>query len=226
MSPGYQRDTRRKVFISCSHSDRYYRYRFEDLFGHLFIIKPVKLGDISTDVSTEYIECLIQENYISVASVLVVLVGRNTRDRKHVDWEISAALKKKVDGYSGLLGLCLPTHPAYREDKNKTDFVPYRLADNLKAGYAKFYDWTESESSIKSWVEDTFQARISRADKIDNSRPLDDSNKCPKCGRPTVLTEKWSCQWCGHLLLSEYHIRVLKALMLRLDEKVVERTEA
>lgn len=163
--------TRHKVFISYYHdADQYYRNYFEDLFGHLFIGKSVKPGDIDTDVSTEYIKRLIQQGYISDTSVIVVLIGANTWGRKHVDWEISAALSKKIGGYSGLLGLWLPTHPDYGRDKYKSDIVPPRLVDNLKTGYAKLYDWTTIETSIKKWVEDAFQARITRADRIDNSR--------------------------------------------------------
>ncbi|TES89266.1 MAG: hypothetical protein E3J93_00855, partial [Dehalococcoidia bacterium] len=26
--------------------------------------------------------------------------------------------------------------------------------------------------------------------------------KCPNCGRETLRTEDWACQWCGHPLLS------------------------
>lgn len=145
-----KKDTRHKVFISYYHKDdQYYRNQFEELFGHLFINKSVEPGDIDTDVSTEYIKRLIQKNYITDTSVLIVLVGPKTYCRKHVDWEISAALSKKVGGYSGLLGLCLPTHPDYSKDKYKADIVPPRLVDNLKSGYAKFYDWTEDENKIK-----------------------------------------------------------------------------
>jgi hypothetical protein len=173
-------DTRDKVFISYYHQDdQYYRNRFEQLFGHLFINKSVQPGDINTDVSTEYIKRLIQENYISDSSVVIVLVGNKTWGRKHVDWEISAGLNKKVGGnYSGLLGLCLPGHSDYSRNEYQADIVPPRLVDNLKTGYAKFYNWTENESSIKNWVEDAFQARISRADKVDNSRLQFVNNRC------------------------------------------------
>lgn len=175
----YQSDTRHKVFISYYHNDdQYYRNRFEQLFGHLFISKSVNPGDIETDLSTEYIKRLIQQGYISDTSVIIVLVGQKTYCRKHVDWEISAALSKKVGGYSGLLGLCLPTHPDYNRDKYQADIVPPRLVDNLQTGYAKFSDWTGSESIIKKRVEDAFQARISRADKIDNSRVQYVNNRC------------------------------------------------
>jgi hypothetical protein len=64
----------------------------------------------------------------------------------------------------------LPDHPAYGKDKYSKDDVPPRLVDNLKTGYAKLYDWTTSEKKIKAWIEDAFNARIDRKDKIDNSR--------------------------------------------------------
>jgi hypothetical protein len=183
MSTDNKRDTRRKLFISYSDSDEDYLNHFEDSFGHLFAIKSVKQEDIGTDVSTEYIERLIRADYISVVSVVIVLVGNDTWSRKHVDWEIAAALTRKVDGYSGLLGLCLPTHPDYRKNQYKKDIVPLRLVDNIKTEYAKLYDWTESESDIKAWVEDAFQARVSRTDKIDNSRPHFTDNWLSYAGR-------------------------------------------
>jgi len=170
-----------KVFVSYYHKDdEYYKDRFEELFGHLFINKSVEPGEIDTDDSTDYIKRLIQEDYLSDTSVLVVLVGQKTYCRKHVDWEIYEALNKKVEGYSGVLGLLLPTRSGsdYKQKYYKPETVPQRLVDNLKSGYAKLYDWTEDENTINSWIEDAFQARINRADKINNSRDQMDYNTC------------------------------------------------
>ncbi len=173
------KDTRHRVFITYYHKDDdYYRNRFEDLFGHLFMNTSVKPGDIDTDVSTDYIKRLIQEDYITGSSVVLALVGPKTYCRKHVDWEISAGLNKKVGGYSGLLGLCLPTHPNHGEDKYTQDIIPPRFVDNLKSGYANFYDWTASEDDIKKWIEQAFQSRTENAEKIDNSREQFKNNKC------------------------------------------------
>lgn len=103
-------ETKHKVFISYyHHDDQYFKHVFEGSFGHMFTNKSVEPGDIATDNSDEYIKRLIQEDYISDSSVVLVLVGRNTKSRKHVDWEISAGLNKKVNGYSGLVGILLPT---------------------------------------------------------------------------------------------------------------------
>jgi hypothetical protein len=163
-----------KVFISFYHyDDQSYRDKFDNLFGHLFINKSVNDGDIDSDNSTEYIKKLIQQDYISDASVLVVLIGPNTYRRKHVDWEISAALNKKVGGYSGLTGILLPTFKLSTDNKYSFDDIPARLADNVKSKYSKIYTWNsvcQSESSIKNVIEIAFNSRISDSDKIDNSR--------------------------------------------------------
>lgn len=169
---------RRKVFISYYHyDDQYYKNSFEGMFGHLFINKSVNDGDISTDVSTDYVKRLIQLDYISDTSVLVVLVGPNTWRRKHVDWEISAALSKKVGGYSGLLGLALPHHPSYKSPHYTADNVPPRLVDNLQSGFASFYDWTEDQQTIYTLVNNAFERKQQQSNQINNSLPQFQRNR-------------------------------------------------
>jgi hypothetical protein len=168
-----------KVFISYYHKDdEYYRTRFEELFGHLLISKSVKLGDIKEDLAPNYIKRLIQDNYLDDASVLIVLVGQKTYCRKHVDWEISAALNKKVGGYSGVFGMCLPTHDAFSKDKYNSDTVPPRLVDNLKSGYSFLIDWTEDSTILLQKIEEAFQNRVLKNNLIDNSRIQFVNNRC------------------------------------------------
>ena len=50
-----------KFFKYYHGDDENYRNRFDELFGHLFILKSVKPEDIGTEFSTEYIKRLIQE---------------------------------------------------------------------------------------------------------------------------------------------------------------------
>jgi hypothetical protein len=169
---------KRKVFISFHSKDIYYKNRFESLFGHLFVNKSVKFGGIDSDLDDSYVKRLIREDYLTDSSVCVVLVGLETYCRKHVDWEISAALNKKTGGYSGLLGLCLPTHPDFVRDVYNPDIVPLRLVDNLKSGYANLYNWTENEEAIKARVEIAFENRISKAEKIENWRTQFSYNRC------------------------------------------------
>lgn len=170
---------KRKLFISYYHKDdEYYRYKFEELFGDLFVNKCVHPGDIDTDLGTDYIKRLIREKYISDTSVVIVLVGPKTYCRKHVDWEMSAGLMMKAGGYSGLLGLCLPEHPDHGNDKYTEKITPHRLVDNLKTGYAKYYDWPTNRFSIKNWIEEAFNAKNNKYHLIDNSRPQFGHNRC------------------------------------------------
>jgi len=182
MSWYYRQDTRHKIFISYYHKDdQYDRDLFEKLFGHLFVNKSVESGGIDTDVSTEYIKHLIQHDYITDSSVVVVLVGLRTWGRKHVDWEISAALNEKVGGYSGLMGILLPEFRLTPEGKYQYDDIPARLADNVKTGYAAVYTWDSvcvNESGIKEAIEAAFRKRIDESSKIDNSRLQFVNNRC------------------------------------------------
>lgn len=164
-----------KLFISYYHSDdEYYRNKFEELFGDLFINKSVQIGDIDDDLSDEYIKRLIRENYISDTSVVVVLVGKNTYCRKHVGWEISAGLLNNA----GLIGLALPSHSSYKKDKYSKDDVPGRLVDNLKSGYASFYDWTENRTTMVNLIEKAFDKKSKMKDEKDNSRIQMKKNRC------------------------------------------------
>lgn len=167
--------TKHKLFISYYHKDdEYYRDRFEELFGDLFINKSVQYGDIDSDLSTDYIKRLIRENYISDTSVVVVLVGKNTYCRKHVDWEISAGLRNNA----GLIGLALPSHSSYKEKAYSKNNVPGRLVDNLKSEYASFYDWTENRAHIVKWIEKAFENNSKMKENKINSRKQMKNNRC------------------------------------------------
>lgn len=176
------KDTRHKVFISYYHKDdQPYKEAFVKAFSQHFINKSVQDGDINTDVSTEYIKRLIQTDFLTDTSVLVVLFGLNTWGRKHVDWEISAALNKKVGGYSGLLGIVLPTVPLTDKGCVSNKYIPPRLLDNIGSGYSKLYTWDSIYKSdgifIKSAVETAFKSRINLSDKIVNSREQFSQNR-------------------------------------------------
>jgi len=163
---------KRKTFSSFYHKDdESYRMKFESLTKDLIINKSVKDGDISTDVNTDYIKYLVQDGHLSDTTVLVVLIGPKTIGRKHVDWEISGALNVKVgDKYAGLLGLVLPSHIDSGKGQIHYDYIPQRLADNFKTGYAVVADWTSDRVAIQQLIELAFNYRTSRSEKRDNSR--------------------------------------------------------
>jgi MTH538 TIR-like domain (DUF1863) len=153
---------KRKTFLSFYHKDdEQYRKDFEALFPDLIINKCVEDGDIDTENSDEYIKKLIQNNHLEDTTVLIVLVGLNTKCRKHVDWEISGALNLKVgDKYAGLLGILLPEHPDYGPNKSVTYAnLPARYAANFKSGYAKIMDWTEDRVKMQNMIEEAFANR-------------------------------------------------------------------
>lgn len=172
---------RHKVFISHYHNDDSYKNKFEDLFGNIFINKSVGKDEISTDISTEYIKRLIQKDYLSYCSVAIVLVGPKTYCRKHVDWEISAALSTRVGGYSGLIGVLLPEYTLNAKGEYSYENIPSRLADNIKSGYAKMYLWDSlcsSENNVKSTIDEAYNRKNNEYHRIDNSRLQVQRNTC------------------------------------------------
>lgn len=164
-----QNSTCHKTFVSYYHDDdQEYRTKFENLFNDLIVCKSVQKDDIDSDNSDEYIKQLIQKDYLADTTVLVVLIGPNTKHRKHIDWEISGALNHKVgDGYAGLIGILLPTHPDYGKTTYNSNNLPKRLAANVESGYAKLYNWTEDRKIMQERIEDAFERR-SESDKIKN----------------------------------------------------------
>ncbi len=173
-------DTKRKTFVSYYHKDdQDSRTKFENLFGDLIVSKSVEDGDIDSDNSDEYIKQLIQKEYLSDTTVLVVLIGPKTKCRMHVDWEISGAISSRVGGNSGLVGILLPNHPDYGEGKNYNAVnIPKRLAANLDSGYAKLYDWTDDRIKMQQYIDNAFNGK-SETEKIRNkSIPQMDKDTC------------------------------------------------
>lgn len=163
--------SKHNVFVSYYHNDdQDKREEFENLFKDLIIDQSVKLDDIDSENSDEYIHRLINEGFMKDATVLAVLLGPNTKCRKHVDWEIGGALNKKVgERYAGLLGVRLPSHPDYGLGATY-DIANYseRFMANISSGYAVVIDWTEDRTKLQDAIELAFSRR-SESDKIVNA---------------------------------------------------------
>ena len=104
---------RHKVFISHHHSsDRRYKDALVE-FGEkhdIFLDQSVDTGDISDDLTNERIREKIRDEYLRDSSVTLVLVGTETKGRKHVDWEIcSSMIDGRVNKRPGILIVNLPT---------------------------------------------------------------------------------------------------------------------
>ena len=101
-----------KVFISYHHeNDQSYKdelVRFGELHD-IFEDYSVDTGDISDDLTDEQIREKIRNEYIKDSTVTIVLVGTETKHRKHIDWEIYSSMHDgKINKKSGIIVINLP----------------------------------------------------------------------------------------------------------------------
>ena len=87
-----------RVFISYHHAnDQYYKeelLRINDNYD-LFIDASVDTGEVDESLTDQAIRTKIRDEYLRDSSVTLVLVGTETKNRKHVDWEIYSSM---IDG--------------------------------------------------------------------------------------------------------------------------------
>ena len=106
-----------KVFISYHHDRDQERKDFLINFGvnnSILVDRSVDTGDISDELSDEQIRRTIRDKYLRDSTVTVVLVGRETKHRKHVDWEIHSSMYDgTVDRRSGIVVINLPRISGY-----------------------------------------------------------------------------------------------------------------
>lgn len=160
-----------KVFISYyHHDDQYYKNYIDQYLSRNIVNKSVMFGEYDSENSDEYVKRLIREDKISNSSVIVVLVGPNTKKRKHVDWEIYAGLRKSINGNSGLVAIFLPTLPKATNGGYYYADMPARLADNIISKYADWYEWDYAIEHFDAIIEEAFNNRKTRKNLIDNSR--------------------------------------------------------
>lgn len=104
-----------KAFISYHHHyDQIYKNYLVDLGQQysIFIDKSVDTGDISDHLNDQQIRRKIRDEYLRDSTVTIVLVGQETRRRKHVDWEIySSMFDGQVNKRSGIIVINLPGTP-------------------------------------------------------------------------------------------------------------------
>jgi len=153
-----------KVFISYHHAnDQSYKEGLVN--SDIFIDASVDTGDIDDSLSDQAIRQKIRDEYLKDSSVTIVIVGTETKNRKHIDWEIySSMYDGQVNKKSGVLVINLPStgcskYTAAHGDeeknalypntsnwttlKNRSDFesrypyMPSRIIDNLLKSGAK-----------------------------------------------------------------------------------------
>lgn len=178
---------RHNVFISYHHEqDQEYKDWFVRMMGDNIIDRSVDTGDIvGNNLPTDETRRQIRDDYIAAATVTIVLIGRCTWKRKHVDWEIASSLSDtRHNSRCGLLGIQLPTHPNHGETNYDSKLIPPRLADNTSGDdrFACIYDLPENvnPSSIREWIHRAFLRRR-ETPYPNNSRPQFGRNRRGRC---------------------------------------------
>ena len=102
-----------KVFISYHHqNDQTYKEELVECgeSNSIIIDRSVDSGDIPDTLSDQAIRERIRDNYLQDSTVTILLVGKETKGRKHIDWEIYSSM---IDGVknkkSGILVVNLPS---------------------------------------------------------------------------------------------------------------------
>ena len=170
-----------KVFVSFRYTpeDKEYMKKFEKLFNdknQIIISKSVQEGDIDPNLQTETVRQKIRDEYLRDSTVTVVLIGKETWQRKHIDWEISSSIRDtKLNPRSGLLGIFLPTYPLSDDNEYNRYTIPPRLYYNQKCGYAELYNWSEDPKLIQDIIHEAFERR----NKVnpDNKYPIFAKNR-------------------------------------------------
>jgi len=170
--------TRHKVFVSYHHeNDQEYRTQFEKLCSDVIVSRSVEIGDIDPNLNTEYVRQKIRDEYLRDSSVTIVLIGKQTWQRKFVDWELYSSLRNtQYNPRSGLIGIILPTYPRTDYQHYNHYTIPPRLSDNLEKRddgdepFASIYNWSTDPNEIQRWIHEAFI----RKDKIIpiNNRPM------------------------------------------------------
>lgn len=176
---------RHRVFVSFHHDDQPYKELFVRMVGDDIVDKSVGDGDIDdARLATDTIRQRIRDDFIRDATVTVVLIGRCTWQRKHVDWEIGSSLRDtRLNSRCGLLGVLLPDHWNFAAPRYQTTLIPPRLADNCQGAdpYARVYDWPgdfESET-VRGMIHRAFERRTETPP--DNSRRQFGRNRSGRC---------------------------------------------
>jgi hypothetical protein len=175
--------TRRKCFVSYRAADADEVENFLDSHGQVFIARVIGVTDeddfIDSD-NDDYVFDRIRDKYLRDSTVTIVLVGKCTWARRYVDWEVYSSLRQdKNNRRNGLLAITLPSAANYSGKR-----LPARVDDNVAAdqslGYARWKKYPRSSSSLRTWIEDAFEARTVRAHLINNTRPRRLRNaRCP-----------------------------------------------
>ena len=201
---------RHRVFISYYHHDDQ-RYKDYLIKMQEFNIETMQMQSIFEDfsvhekeiddagLSSEQIRCIIRDEYIKDATVLILLCGENTKKRKHIDWELHAAMyDSPANRQMGIIVINLQTikqgiRASSEEEKpllsdfgqwysidNRAEFeaqypyMPSRIIDNfVKEVPITVVEWSRIENHptiLKQLIDNAFNRRFDFT--YDHSSPL------------------------------------------------------
>lgn len=102
-----------KVFISFHHdNDQKYKDSLVKwgVENNIFIDGSVDMGEIPDDWTPQQIREYIRDEHLKDTSVTILLVGIETKNRKHIDWELfSSMYDGKKNKKSGIIVINLPS---------------------------------------------------------------------------------------------------------------------
>lgn len=103
-----------KVFISYYHKDdQWYKNELLRINHQLDIFDNLSVDENDIDdtyMNSEMIRREIRDNYLQDSTVLILLCGKNTKYRKHIDWELHGAMyHSDINPQMGILVINLPT---------------------------------------------------------------------------------------------------------------------
>ena len=121
-----------KVFISFRHDgDKRYKKALVKLNEEhkIFIDRSIDTGAIEDNLPDETKRIKIRDEYLRDSTVTILLVGPDTRNRKHIDWEIYSSMRdSEKNKKSGLMVINLPT--AY--PKGCLSMAPHGLFEKIQ----------------------------------------------------------------------------------------------
>jgi phage tail protein X len=160
-----------KLYIGYDHyADGPYFEGFRRLYGSLY--EPIRDNSLAREIDGDDAEDFLRQakdGAMQGCAAAVILCGARTHLGKFVDWEIKAALDRKLS----LIGIILPTNPGEAEGK---PWLPQRLQANFDGGFAVLCRWQELASTQVDFGTRFRFALAQPTHRIDNSLPLRSHN--------------------------------------------------
>ncbi len=183
-------EKRHNIFICYHHNDEDVLYEqalkkilFDADAEKVISSRGEEFGNIPPNLKFKRTRELIRERFLRNTTVTVVLIGKDTWKRKHIDWEISASIHdSSLESRSGLIGILLPSHEDYGTGHINPFTLPPRLHDNMRCGYAKLYEWNDNPEEIQEWIHEAFMNRYKL--HPDDSRPPYSRNRLGPSWKP------------------------------------------